>query len=446
MLSRHHRIALVDDAADAVLVVMGETGRGLPRHEERWPSLAELRTVIDDTRATLIAPPWREPDGTVVHVFVASAPHPGEWLPLDELEHLDASPHTRARLPATVREWREGIAVDRAEWFVRGWYERVGDWVAEELATSGATIVGDPVAVKVWSLSAVLRFRARATDGSERNVWFKATCDGFHDEAAVTRVIVAIAPEIAPRLLAVDAGRAWMLLEEIVEDDGAVDLGVACAVAAEMARVQLATLADLDRLRAAGAPDRGLEATIEGLHALIADSVEAQVMSPAQRARAVEIEPWLAQQVGELYALGLPDAVNHGDLHLGNIGFDGARPVLFDWTDACVTHPYLDARHLAENAARDLDGPQDAATVRRAVQEAFCGPWAVAFPDVDHAHAWELTAVVETVFTAISYEQIIRAQPAVSRWELGGMVADLLDRLSRLHEAGTGEGMPRLEP
>jgi aminoglycoside phosphotransferase (APT) family kinase protein len=32
----------------------------------------------------------------------------------------------------------------------------------------------------------------------------------------------------------------------------------------------------------------------------------------------------------------------HGDLHLGNVAKGPGGPLIFDWTDACVAHPFLD--------------------------------------------------------------------------------------------------------
>jgi len=38
----------------------------------------------------------------------------------------------------------------------------------------------------------------------------------------------------------------------------------------------------------------------------------------------------------------LPSTLVHGDLHADNIARTGRGYVLFDWTDACVGHPFVD--------------------------------------------------------------------------------------------------------
>ncbi len=77
------------------------------------------------------------------------------------------------------------------------------------------------------------------------------------------------------------------------------------------------------------------------------------------------------------------DTVCHGDLHLGNVAWVGDGPVLFDWTDACFGHPYLDAVLLARSAG--IAGADD-----QSVRESFLREWRLRFPDVDHDRVWEL--------------------------------------------------------
>ena len=41
-----------------------------------------------------------------------------------------------------------------------------------------------------------------------------------------------------------------------------------------------------------------------------------------------------------------PDALVHGDLHPGNVAMRDGSILLFDWTDASVSHPFFDLMHL----------------------------------------------------------------------------------------------------
>lgn len=443
MLSRHHQIALVDEPGGRVLVVPTPDGPRLPRFPGRWPDHRDLVTAVASPGAELTAPPWREDDGTVTNVLVGDESHleDGTWHPLDGLADLGLSPESCDGIRRVLDERREGIPDDgRAAWFRPGWRPAVDAWVGEQLARLGVEPAGPAEPVKVWSLSAVLRYPV-VRGGERHDLWFKATCDGFHAEPALTRAIASLAPEVAPRLVAVDAERAWLLMEPIPNADDESHGPQAPAIARALAELQLGALGSHDVLRAAGAPDRGRDATIAWLRTVVHETVERHLMTEEQRAAAVAIEPWLVESVEALWAFGLPDVLTHGDLHLGNVAWTGDGPLFFDWTDACLSHPMLDVRHLAESAVDYADAEGDAAdAVVAEVLEAWAGPWRAAFPDLDLDGAWRASEVVELVFQMISYEQIYRAQPESQRWELATIVVETLDKLAGFRPAAVPAG------
>ena len=67
--------------------------------------------------------------------------------------------------------------------------------------------------------------------------------------------------------------------------------------------------------------------------ALLSDAERRELAPATARAEAL---------VREFWACGIPDTLSHGDLHPGNVAYDGREVRLFDWTDGCVTHPFLD--------------------------------------------------------------------------------------------------------
>ncbi|MFC6286799.1 aminoglycoside phosphotransferase family protein [Nocardioides sp. GCM10027113] len=444
MLSRHHQIALVDEPGGRVLVVPTPDGPRLPRFPGRWPDHRDLVAAVAAPAAFIGAPPWREDDGTVTNLLLGDTSHleGAGWHPLTALDELGLSDGSCDGIRRALAERRDGPPRDgRAAWFLPGWRQAVDAWVDEQLPGLGLEHDGPAEVVKVWSLSAVLRYPV-LRGGEKHEVWFKATCDGFHSEPALTEAIRRLAPDVAPRVLAVDGDRAWLLMEPIPNADDESHGPQAPAIARALAELQLGTLGTLgtlgahDALRAAGAPDRGRDATAAWIRTVVRETVEQQYMTEAQRAGALGMEEWLVDSVEALWAFGLPDVLTHGDLHLGNVAWTGDGPLFFDWTDACLSHPMLDVRHLAESAVDYLKVEGDAArAVEREVLEAWAEPWRAAFPDVDLDGAWRASEVVEHVFQAISYEQIYRAQPESQRWELATIVVETLDKLAALRPA-----------
>ncbi|MFB9314008.1 phosphotransferase family protein [Nocardioides plantarum] len=420
-VTRRHLAALLDVSGERVLV---DAQGHLPTLDDEWPAHPALVAAVGDPGAVLAAPPVREPDGTVLDVLAWSGGPTGDgtrWLPVAEVE-------APATLAARVAELRTGVVPDdgREPWFVAGWIDEVDAWVERALEGLGRVRSGPRELVKVWSLSAVVRYPV----GDGTDVWFKATGAAFRAEPTLTAAIATIDPVTVPGVLALDASRAWMLLEAFPESEDDPTAQQVADVAAAHARLQLASLAHLPALVAAGAPDRGLAPTVAGLRRVVADGVERPTMTDEQRRAAADAEPWWADRVAELHGLGLPLTLVHGDLHLGNVTWRDAVPLLFDWTDACLAHPFLDARHLASSVGHHLGE-----TVAVVVRGAYLDVWRQAYPDVDLDRAWDLAEVGDRVFTLVSYEGIYRAQPAWARWELAGISVELLDRLVSLRPA-----------
>ena len=418
---RRHLVALVDVAGDRVLV---DADGHLPALDDDWPGHPALVAATGDRSAVLVAPPVREPDGTVLDVLAWSGGPTAEgtrWLPAGAVE----APST---LGARVADLRTGTVPDdgREPWFAPGWIDEVDAWVDRVLAGLGRARGGPRELVRAWSLSALVRYPL----GNGTDVWFKATCRRFRAEPGLTAAIAAIDPAVVPTVVALDASRAWMLLEAFPEGEDDPTHAQVADVTAAHARLQLASLGHLPELRAAGAPDRGLDATLAGLRQVVRDGVERPTMTDEQRTTAAEIEPWLRDQVAELHGSGLPLTLGHGDLHLGNVTWRDGLPLVFDWTDACLAHPFLDGRHLAHSVRHHLG-----AEVEAVVRETYLAVWRQAWPGVDLERAWDLAEVADRVFTLVSYEEIYRAQPAWARWELAGISVELLDRLASLRPA-----------
>lgn len=430
MLSRRHQIAVLDPALDRVLVVPTDDGLRLPQHPDTWPDHRDLVRHVQVPDAEAAGPPWREDDGQVTHVLVAerSGLPDAAWHPLDDLAPLGLTPATEAGLRRTVRERLAGPPDDgRAAWFRPGWRDAVEAWVEEVLPRHGLGPAGPVEVVRAWSLSAVLRFPVA---GRVDEVWFKATCEGFRSEPALTQAVCELAPGVTPRVLEVDPDRAWMLMEPIPQADDETGPEHAPAVARALAELQLDTLPARGDLRTAGLPDRGLEPTLAFLRTVLRESVDQHLMPAGLAEAGLEIEPWLEERLRTIWAAGLPDTLSHGDLHLGNVAWVDGRPVLFDWTDACLTHPFFDARHLADSA-RETGGE----AAHDAVWEAYAGPWRAAYPSVDLDALWAQAREGEAVFQLNTYEQIYRAQPEGSRWELATVVGQILEKLVELARA-----------
>jgi Phosphotransferase enzyme family len=366
----------------------------------------------------------------VVDVLECSDPH---WTPPPPLEWVDAKavaelrlehePH-RELVARVVEEHERGtVPSRRAPWAREGWLAGATAWIVESLAALGRPATARTEQVRVWSLSCVLRTPTAAGD-----VYFKATAGSplFVDEGAVMRGVARLFPENVPLPLAVDHRRRWMLLDDVGPELGwDAPAGERQAALGLFGRMQVTSSEHLDQLLAAGCIDRRPEWLERELGALLADDESLAGLDEDEVARLRSLEPRLRALCRQLADGPVPNALVHGDLHLGNVGRRDGRHLFFDWTDACVAHPFLDLIDVVR---------EENVRAREALLSAYLAAWGEYSTTERLVELWQLAEPLLSLNQAISY-RFIRAnvepstgqelEGALPHWLRNVLAADL---------------------
>jgi hypothetical protein len=314
-------------------------------------------------------------------------------------------------------------------WTASGWFDQAAGWLAASMERIGRPLTGPVRQVRAWELSCLLR--APTADG---DVWLKANVASplFVNEGVVMAALARLFGDPVPAPLAVDAGRGWMVLPDLGGELGweAPD-EVAVEVARAFARLQVRAAGHVEELLRAGCHDRRLERLAARAEAWL-PRVEADGRLPAmdtatwltggEAAALGAAVPRLRAACDELAGLGVPASLVHGDLHLANVvrgsGGSGGPPGwspggsgepggyrFFDWTDACVAHPFLDLVTIRRGTS--FGGAESEAELRLAVRDAYLAEWAAFAPPERLARAWELALPLGALHQAISYRSIV---------------------------------------
>ena len=402
--------------------VLTDAERRVPSYDgdQRHMPLQERAATCGDPDAVLISPQLQvhEDPMVLLSVFASRGDRVvGTWTRIGDLAE-DPEVVSALRSVAAVTGGSAPPPPRRSDWFQLDWYDEVEAWVDARLGEQGRRRTGPVEPVSNWWISVVTR--VPCDPGPP--VWFKAACPHFHAEPALTRLVAEMDPEHAPRLVAVDEDRAWLLAEEMAgaDEDREIPAGLGSAAARVTATLQLRSLDHLAEIEAAGVPVRDLRTTSQQFEAVLDGSVELDQLSADELAAARASRSKVRAVLTELAGLGIPDTLVHGDLHVGNVAHDGDALVLYDWSDAAVSHPFLDLIRLSERL------PQDEQDRARA---AFADVWRAAFPDADVDRALELAVSANTIYQVVTFEQIYRAGEDVSYWEMRGIVARFLREL-----------------
>ncbi|HEY5847610.1 MAG TPA: phosphotransferase, partial [Microlunatus sp.] len=104
--------------------------------------------------------------------------------------------------------------------------------------------------------------------------------------------------------------------------------------------------------------------------------------------------------LGQQLAVGpVPVTLLHGDLHVGNVAIGRDGPLLYDWTDACLGHPFFDL-------VTALHGTDE---TRRRLRDAYLSGWADHAAPQQLAETWRAAEILAPLHHAVSYRAIAAA-------------------------------------
>jgi hypothetical protein len=282
---------------------------------------------------------------------------------------------------------------------------------------------GEIVQVYVRSWSTVMRVP------SDRGLlFFKASGPPQAMEVAIVNLLSKWRTDVvAP--LASDERLAWMLMRDggtrLRELPQNTDVEMWTRVVAEYADLQRTVAEHVDELLAAGARDFRLERLPDLYTALLDSDLVKGEVEPSEHRQLVVWRAELEDLCAQLSSHGVPETIEHNDLHTANVFLNDGRVLFFDWGDSSISHPFHSMATTLRVFAQTLDvGIDDPIVVR--VRDAYLGE----FGDVNALlEPFELAQRTVVVTKALTFAPFVRAMPPPFRERYGDTVANVLRRL-----------------
>jgi hypothetical protein len=366
--------------------------------EPRVPEMLAAVDVLDRDTTVVLRTVMTASSSLLVECdAIGAAPAPGwAWLELDAQAIARLEPETsRAAVASWARERADGWSPLRPAWSRPGWFARASEWMVEQMTAVGRPAGGPPRQHQLWGLSVVLR--APSADG---DVFFKCSCDLFRREPMLTQALSRLMPEVMPEVLAVDEREGWLLMRDL----GARELGEQeeslwyLGIVAHAA-LQRSMLSRMDELVRLGLPSRSLVGLAAWVEELSKDAVVLERMSAELRTRWLATSPVLIESCLRLDSIGPGPSLVHGDFHPWNVVHSRETTRVFDWSDAVVSHPFID---LATYVFRT----QDIAT-RRDLIDAYVAAWSTEGSDESLREAAALGLVVGALYQVQTYRALL---------------------------------------
>jgi hypothetical protein len=280
-------------------------------------------------------------------------------------------------------------------WTEPEWLSGAEAWIRERADVTGEL---DQFHVRWWST--VIRVPTRRED-----LYFKAVANGFLFEPPLTAKLFELKPDRVTEVVDIDAGRGWMLMRDAGRRFREVVLTRADLRHWELAlpryaELQLAAAPLADEVLALGVPDSRLSVLPGQLRAVLAQPVRG--LEPEEQERLLAALPRFEDMCRELAAYGIPETIQHDDLHDGQVFLREGRYLFFDWGDSCVSHPFHSLTvALRANAAKFELEPGGAELGR--LRNAYLEPFG------DLQEAADLAYWTGTVGRALAWDRFVRS-------------------------------------
>jgi Phosphotransferase enzyme family len=281
-------------------------------------------------------------------------------------------------------------------WLDPVWFTEARAWIEARLDGVGDL---DQFHVRWWST--VIRV---PTD--EGDLYFKAVGRGFEFEPPLTAKLAQLMPDRVTELVDVDAEHGWMLMR-----DGGDRLREVVRVPADLhhweralpryAELQIAAAPAVDELLALGVPDERLAVLPNHLRAILAEPLPR--LSPGQHERMLAALPNVEAMCRELATYGIPETIQHDDLHDGQVFVRDGDYRFFDWGDSCVSHPLLSLTVALRSIAWRLDLEPGGPELRR-LRDLYLEPFGRGPEIADAAYR------VGTIARGIAWDRMVSAR------------------------------------
>jgi Phosphotransferase enzyme family len=252
-------------------------------------------------------------------------------------------------------------------WTRPDWLAEASSWIRARVDVAGEI---EQPHVRWWST--VLRVPT-----AEGDLYFKAVAPVHRFEAALTARLAELQPQRVTEVVDVDVERGWFLMQdagtrlrELVETPQ--DLHHWERLLPEYAQLQIEVAPHAPEFLAVGVPDERLAVLPDLLRELLAGRPPG--LTDDEHRRAIAAVPRFEEMCRALAEDGLPETIQHDDLHDGQAFVRDGRYLVFDWGDSCVSHPFHSLTVTLRSVAWRLDLSPGGAELRR-LRDAYLEPF-----------------------------------------------------------------------
>ena len=324
------------------------------------------------------------------------------------------------------------------------WRKEAKEWIHAQAQRNSILITGEIEQPHMYAWSTILHV---PTD--QGKLFFKATAQETIHEAALTQSLARWFPDCMPEFIAVDAGRGWMLMRDGGEQLRASirptkDIAPWKPVIKRYAEVQIGLAAHVTELLSLRIPDHRLSVLPALFSQLLADESNFMIdqekgLTSAEWQDVKDKASVFEHICAKLTAYGIPESLNHGDFHDGNILLKDGHITFFDWGDGDVTHPFVSLRTFFVSIEMALELEDYAFTPEmEELLDIYLEPFQQFASREELLTAYQVSKPVASVVKALAWHTTISRMGEDLRKEYAWIVPELMREFVHHEESLSG--------
>jgi len=317
-------------------------------------------------------------------------------------------------------------------WQDPDWQRQAHDWIRSQAAHNSIQITGEIEQPHIYHWSTVM-----SVPTNEGKLFFKATAPETIQEIVLTQKLAEWFPAVIPELLAEDTAHGWMLMRDGGEQLRASirptkDVKPWEPVIRRYAELQIGLAEHVDEMLDLGIPDHRLAALPSLYLQLLVDEKSLLIgqgkgLTSDEFQQLQNLKSRFEGVCIDLAAFGIPESINHGDFHDGNVLLKNGHITFFDWGDADVTHPFVSLRTFFVSIEIALELDDYAFTHEMAaLLDLYLEPFQKFASKDDLLKAYALSKPVASIVKTLAWHQSITRMDESMREEYAWIVPEVL--------------------
>ncbi len=156
-------------------------------------------------------------------------------------------------------------------------------------------------------------------------------------------------------------------------------------------------------------------------------------LSPKEHQQLLDFIPEFTRSCAVLSSYPVPETLDHGDFHDGNIFVHDGRYLFFDWGDSSITHPFFSLRVPFVSVEYRFGLEEDSPWFLR-LSSRYLSEWGQGGPGSPLHEAYQLSRRLAPILSALRWQRAIEALAEPEENEYAYAIPSLLSEFLTLNQ------------